>query len=230
MFHELRILESSLSYMSEPSNRLRLGIFGGTFDPIHVGHLLLAEHAREVLRLDRVLFLPAAIAPHKLDRRASDGKVRLEMLQLAIGGNPHFAADDRELRRGGTSYTVETLAELKREIPDQELVFLMGADSLSELHTWRDPVGICQLAFVAVLARGGMPSPDMNLLGPYMPHASAEQLAAHLVPMPQIEISSSDIRRRIAAGQSVRYQLHPAVAAYVAAQKLYTSQPSSTLR
>jgi nicotinate-nucleotide adenylyltransferase len=207
--------------MPESTVRHRMGILGGTFDPIHVGHLLIAEQAREHLELQEIRFIPAAVAPHKRDRQAVDAKHRWEMLKLAVGGNPYFTADDRELRRGGTSYTVDTLQDLKLEFPESQLVFLIGADSLNELHTWREPGRICDLAFVAVLARGGLPLPDLNLLKCYLPAAEQAELASHLVPMPQIQISSSDIRSRIAAGKSVRYQLHPAVEAYIQAGSLY---------
>jgi len=213
-------------YMTETENRQRIGILGGTFDPIHVGHLLLAEVARDALGLSQVRFVVAATAPHKQSQYSTDAKQRLEMVRLAVGGNSHFMADECELLRGGTSYTVDTLAQLKQEYPTAELVFLMGQDSLAELHTWRQPERICELAFVAVLARGGRPLPDMQLLKPYLTADKQVHLASHLVPMPQIEISSSDIRQRIASGKSVRYQLHPAVEAYIAAQGLYRDNPS----
>jgi nicotinate-nucleotide adenylyltransferase len=207
--------------MPQISSCHRLGILGGTFDPIHLGHLLLGELAREHLQLDEVRFIPAATSPHKLDRQSADAKHRWEMLRLAIGGNSHFTADDRELRRGGTSYTVDTLDELRQEFPESQLVFLMGADSLSELHTWREPERLCQLAFIAIVARGGQPDPDLARLERYLPETGQGSLGDHLVPMPQLEISSSNIRARLAAGKSVRYQLHPAVEAYLAANQLY---------
>lgn len=208
--------------MSENSSRQRIGLFGGTFDPIHIGHLLIAEAAREQFALEQVRFIPAATAPHKLEQQATDGKQRLEMIRLAIGGHPNFTSDDRELRRGGTSYTVDTLGEFKREFPEADLVFVIGSDSLDELHTWRDPQRICELAFLAVIARGGHPPPDLNKLRSFLPESQHEDLSSHLVSMPQMEISSRDIRQRIAEGRSVRYQLHPAVEAYIEAQKLYS--------
>jgi nicotinate-nucleotide adenylyltransferase len=216
--------------MSQSEKRQRLGIFGGTFDPIHIGHLLLAEHAREALQLDRIRFIPAAISPLKLDQApTANDKQRLEMIRLAISGNPFFEVDDRELRRGGTSYTVDTLSEISRETPELELVFLMGGDSLADFHAWREPQRICQLAFVVVLARGGAATPDMNLLRPYLDNqhageANDRKLLQHVVSMPQVEISSSDIRQRIAGGRSTRYQLHPAVEAYIDSERLYADE------
>jgi nicotinate-nucleotide adenylyltransferase len=210
-------------YMSENVSRQRIGLYGGTFDPIHIGHLLVAEQVCEKLRLDYICFLPAATAPHKLGQKSVDGKHRLEMVQLATGGNPRFRVDDRELRRGGTSYTVDTLSELTQEQPSQDFVLIIGNDSLDDLHTWRDPARICELAFVAVVARGGQAPPDLHKLLPYLPESERANLASHLVSIPQIEISSTEIRSNILHARSIRYQLHPAVEAYIAANGLYQS-------
>lgn len=209
--------------MSQNISRQRIGLYGGTFDPIHIGHLLVAEQVCEKLQLDCICFLPAAKAPHKVEQKSVDGKHRLEMVQLATSGNSRFRVDDRELRRGGTSYTVDTLAELTQEQPHHDFVLLIGNDSLEELHTWREPARICELAFVAVVARGGQARPDMNKLLTYLPANQRAQLESHLVPIPQIEISSTEIRANIQHSRSVRYQLHPAVEAYIAANQLYRS-------
>lgn len=120
---------------------MRLGIFGGTFDPIHYGHLLLAEFCREACRLDRVWFVPAATPPHKSPREITPAGQRLEMLELAVGGNEFFAVSRMEVDRGGVSYTVDTLAELKAADPQRELFFLLGGDSLKDLPQWREPRG-----------------------------------------------------------------------------------------
>jgi nicotinate-nucleotide adenylyltransferase len=143
------------------------------------------------------------------------------MVSLAISGNPYFMVDDREIRRGGPSYTVDTLGSLQDDLPDAQLFLLMGADSLAELHTWREPQRICELAHVAVLARGGHPVPDLQLLSPFLPPSRPVDQAGSLVPMPQMEMSSTQIRARVAIGSSVRYQLAPAVEAYIEAQGLY---------
>lgn len=200
----------------------RIGIFGGSFDPIHLGHLLLAEQAREQLELDTLVFLPAAISPLKLESspRAS-AKQRIEMVQLAIGGNAHFAIDGREIDRGGTSFTVDTLQEIRGEKPEAELFFLMGVDSLDSFDQWRDPSRICRLAHVVVMARGGYTEPDMGKLLPYMPDATSASLEKYKLRMPEVEISSSDIRRRFQNQRSTRYQLHPAVEAYIKNNGLY---------
>lgn len=197
----------------------RIGIMGGTFDPVHIGHLLAAELCREQLGLDELRFMPAFVSPFKLDKQAAEPKHRLEMLQLATQSNPCFSVDDRELRRGGTSFTVDTLRELKTEQPESELVFLMGADSLAEFDKWREPAEICRLAKVVVVARGGTPAPDWQMLRRFLPHSS--QTEQHVITMPQCEISSSGIRQAIAAGRSIRYQVPAAVAAYIEQHKLY---------
>jgi nicotinate-nucleotide adenylyltransferase len=207
--------------MSDKPIRQRVGIFGGSFDPIHIGHLLIAEQAREQLRLDQIRFIPAAVSPLKQGRQPVDAKHRVEMVRLAVGGNPFFTVDDRELRRGGTSYTVDTLKELKSELPHSDLCFLMGADSLAEFHLWREPELICQLAFVVVVARGGHPPPDLKSLARYLPADQQDELESHLIFMPQLEISSRDIRHRFGARQSVRYLVPAAVEAYMNHHALY---------
>lgn len=213
--------------MSEPAIRQRetqrVGILGGTFDPIHIAHLLMAEHAREQLNLSEIRFIPAAISPLKQDKQPTDAKHRIEMIRLAIGGNAHFKLDEREQRRVGPSYTVDTLTELKSEIPEAELVFLMGADSLADLPAWREPARICELAFLAVAARGGRPAPDLEQLRRYLPKDQIANAAEHLLYLPQLEISSTDIRHRVRIGKSIRYQVPAAVEAYIAAMDLYTA-------
>jgi len=201
----------------------RVGILGGSFDPIHIGHLLIAEYAREQLQLSEVRFIPAAISPLKQDKQPTDAKHRVEMIRLAIGGNAHFKLDERELRRLGPSYTVDTLAELKSETPDTELVFIMGADSLADLQAWREPKRICQLAFLAIAGRGGRPAPDLEQLRRYLPQDQVATAAEHILSLPQLEISSTDIRQRIRTGKSIRYQVPAAVEAYISAAKLYVT-------
>ncbi|MEX2569749.1 MAG: nicotinate (nicotinamide) nucleotide adenylyltransferase, partial [Gemmatimonadota bacterium] len=131
----------------------RLGVFGGTFDPPHHGHLIVAAEAYEALGLDLLLFVPAGDPPHKPDAAAATPDQRLRMVRAAVEGDPRFAADDREIRRGGPSYTVDTLRDLRREDPDAELVFLLGIDQFRAFGSWRAPEEIVKLARLAVLAR-----------------------------------------------------------------------------
>ncbi len=207
------------------NQQTRIGVLGGTFDPVHLGHLMIAEQAREHLKLSEVRWIPAATAPHEQLKNASDSTHRLAMVQLAICGNSHFVCDDREVRRGGKSYTIDTLHELKSQFPDAELVFLMGADSLREFSKWRTPGEICKAAQVIVVARGGQPAPDLSSLAEFLPEAKTTQqlFDEHLLTMPQLEVSSSDIRRRVALGKSIRYMVPAAVEAYIRQHNLYRS-------
>lgn len=184
----------------------------------------MAEQCREQLELDRVLFVPAAVSPLKLNStpRATEAE-RWEMIRMAISGNAEFSVDKRELKRGGTSYTVDTLQELKEENPEAELYFLMGADSLASFHTWKEPARICELAKVIVFARGGQPKPDLEMLDPFLPNSGKADLTSHQVDIPEMEISSSDVRYRIQNSKSTRYQLHPAVQAFIDAKEIYRS-------
>ncbi len=207
--------------MSETTVRQRVGIYGGSFDPIHFGHLLIAELVRERLNLDEIRFVPAAVSPLKLNQQPTDAKHRVDMIRLAIGGNVHFKLDERELQRGGPSFTVDTLAEIKAESPSSDLFFLMGADSLADFHAWREPQRICELAFVAIVARGGHATPDLAKIQTYLPKDQAKQAAEHLVQVPQFEISSTEIRERVRHAMSIRYQVPAAVEVYIESAKLY---------
>ena len=198
---------------------MRLGIFGGTFDPVHDGHLLLAEQCLEQCRLDQVWFLPAGVPPHKLERTIASGKARAEMLELAIAGHDRFRVDRRELDRADPCYTVETLAELRSEDPARELVFLLGADSLVDFPTWREPRRIVELARLAVVNRGGAPLPDLELIRPVLGAALKSRI--QFVTIPGVDISSSDIRRRVREGKSIRYMTPRAVECYIQTHGLY---------
>ncbi len=172
----------------------RLGIFGGTFNPIHNGHLLLAESAREKLKLERILFIPTASPAHKPHKDLLPAAARLQMVRLAIRGNPIFAASDIELRRGGISYTVDTLQTIKQLYPQAQLYLLVGQDMLGV--RWRSWAIIRRLAKVAVAARPGA-------------HTKNERVIA--LGMPLVGIASSDIRDRLWRGLSIRYQVPAAV-------------------
>ena len=155
---------------------MRLGILGGTFDPVHYGHLLLAEYAREQCELDQVRFVPAACAPHKTQNTITPAQMRLEMLNLAISGQEAYAVSTLEIDRGGISYTVDTLEEIHRELPGAEVFLIVGADSLSELPTWREPQRICELATPVVVRRYGAPEPDFEILDSYVDSDRLEQM------------------------------------------------------
>ena len=194
-----------------------VGILGGTFDPIHHGHLAIAEEAREALGLERVLFMPAAFPPHKPGQPVTDPGHRLAMVRLAVAGNPAFEASDLEVRRGGASYTVDTLEAL---VADglQRPWLILSSEALALLPKWREPRRILELARLAVVPRGGF-----DPLGPAWVEAAFPGAVERVtfLPGPLLPISGSVVRRRARAGRSVRYLVPDAVAAYIAQHRLY---------
>ena len=203
---------------------MRLGIFGGSFDPVHLGHLLLAEYCREQARLDEVWFLPAAVPPHKQNRAMTADKHRLEMLRLAIGGHEQFILRTDEIERGGVNYTYQTLERIHNDRPDEELFFLMGGDSLHDLPQWRNPERICELAIPVVVSRPGSPPVDFEPLKEFVSDERLYQIRQHAVQMPLIGLSSTDIRARVQLGKSIRYQAPAAVVKYVETHGLYVAE------
>jgi nicotinate-nucleotide adenylyltransferase len=194
---------------------MRLGIYGGTFDPVHYGHLLAAEQCRERCALDELWFVPAAVPPHKQDESITPGRQRAEMLELAVAGMPQFRVSRIELERSGTSYTVDTLAELKQLDPSRVLFLILGADSVSDFPTWREPRRIAELATLLVVNRGRTP-PDLNCLSDLI--GSRPPV---VVPMPAVDLSSTDIRRRVRERQSIRFMAPRAVEVYIQQHQLY---------
>jgi len=205
---------------------MRIGIFGGTFDPIHFGHLLLAESCREQLRLDEVWFVPAAIPPHKREQHLSTPAARTEMLKLAIGGNEAFRVSEIELLREGVSFTVDTVAEIKRQRPEAELFLLVGADTLHDLPNWREPARVCMLAVPAAVCRPGSPDPTYEALGELVSPERLAEIRSQRVEMPPIGISSRELRRRASEGLSLRYQTPRAVEKYIETHSLYRAEPT----
>ena len=190
---------------------MRIGVFGGTFDPPHVGHLLLAADASEALRLDLLIFVPAGSQPFKVDTPPlAAGPDRLEMVRLAISGNAKYAVDDAEINREGLSYTVDTLSGFAAEMPSAELFWLVGADVVGSFGRWRDPQRITELATVVVLERTDE-APDLASI-PGTPRRLATR---------RIDISSTEVRRRVREGRSIRGFVPDAVAEYIAVQRLY---------
>jgi nicotinate-nucleotide adenylyltransferase len=201
---------------------MRLGIFGGTFDPVHLGHLLVAEFAREQGKLDEVWLVPAARPAHKQDAEITPAKQRVEMLQLAAAGHPNFLVSTAEIDREGVSYTVDTLAMVNEARPDAELILIIGADTLADLPNWRFPEQVLQLAQPLVVGRGGEPAPDFSVLEPFAAAENVSNWSKHnILQMPLIELSSTEIRRRVAADETIRYQTPRAVEEYIRSQKVY---------
>ena len=200
---------------------MRIGILGGSFDPVHYGHLLLAECCREDCQLDQVWFVPTAISPHKLSRTPAPTKARIAMLELVVGGRQEFVVCQLEALRGGISYTVDTLEMIASQQPEADLFFLLGADALQDLPRWRQPARICQLALPVVIRRGGLAEPDWELLQGIVPENRLMQARQHQVQMPGVDLSSSEIRRRVRTGLSIRYQTPRAVEMYIQTHGLY---------
>jgi nicotinate-nucleotide adenylyltransferase len=195
----------------------RIGVFGGTFDPPHYGHLILAEEVRHALRLARVLFLPAGQPPHKPDGAVSPAAERVAMTRLAIAGNPAFAMELHDVERAGPSYTADTMEALARRWPAAALWFIMGEDSLADLPTWHEPARIVRAARLAVMTRPGV-TVDLDALDRRIPGLRAR---VDLVPTLEIGIAARDLRRRVAEDRPIRYQTPPAVEAYIRERRLY---------
>ena len=196
---------------------MRTGVYGGTFDPIHLGHLILAEACREALSLDRVLFVVAGRPPHKPDPAASTNH-RAEMVRLAVAGQPAFEVSDIESRRPGPHYSFETLAALQLENSAEDLFFLIGADSLADLPYWREPARIASSSTIVVVNRPGLhQQADLVRAVDLGPGARPIQS----VDAPLIGIASKDIRARLADGRSIRYLVPRAVEEYLKSHRLY---------
>jgi len=197
---------------------MRIGIFGGTFDPIHLGHLIVAEQAREQASLDEVWFVPAARPPHKLDQSISPFDRRAEMISLAITGQPQFRLERIEKDRPGPSFTVDTLSELQTAHPEHTFALIVGADCLPDLKNWREPQRILELAELVVSARPGWPMMEREEL---LKSVALTTLRMSRVDVPQVEIASREIRQRTAEGRTIRYLTTRAVEEYIRERKLY---------
>jgi len=182
----------------------KIGIFGGTFDPIHHGHLILARDAIEQLELDELLFIPAAISPHKLDRTPTPANARVEMLRAAIEGEPQFCLDTLELERPAPSFTVDTVEALRIREPDAQFVYLIGEDNVARLSTWHRFAELSKMVQFAVLDRTGLKTEH-----------SFPTVRRH------VDISATDIRNRVARGQSIRYLVPPGVEKIIRERQLY---------
>jgi len=197
------------------------GLLGGTFDPPHLGHLIIAEAARVALDLGKVLFIPAALQPHKADREVTPAFQRWEMVLQAIHGNESFEACDLELRRGGPSFTADTVAELKRAGTGGPLYFVCGADALEEMATWHDPGRILSNAVVAVARRPGAAGERrLKSLAAGLTRAFGGKVVGFHAPL--IHVSSTLIRTMAERGDSIRYLVPERVFGYIREQRLYT--------
>lgn len=200
---------------------MRIGIFGGTFDPPHVGHLILAESAREHARLDEVWFVPAPRPPQKEGQPVTRFEQRVEMLQIAIAGNPAFRVDELEKQREGPSYTADTLAQLRQVHPGHSFFLLLGGDSLADLPRWHQPRRIVEQAGLVVMARPGSAHLTAEQLLQAVGMPTTAQLSLEFVPAPQVDIASRALRKAVAEGRSIRYQVPHPVGEYIRQHRLY---------
>jgi len=201
----------------------RVGVLGGTFNPVHAGHLIMAQDAYELFDLQRVLFVPSAQPPHKPQKELLSAQHRLAMLELAVQDDPRFEVCGIEIERGGVSYTVDTVAELRERYPGAELCFIVGSDSLAELHLWRSVLQILKLVRIVSLVRPGFDEARVRILDLGLPDPWPARLLGDLRTGHLTGIASSDIRHRLAEGLDIRYLVPDAVAMYIAEHHLYTA-------
>ena len=200
---------------------MRVGVFGGTFDPVHMGHLIVAEQSREQAPLDQVWYVLSARPPHKLDQPLTPFAQRAEMLALALAGQPAFRVEEIEKDRPGPSYTADTLDDLDRLHPGNEWFLLMGSDTLADVPSWHEPDRIAARAEFLVATRPGSSGVLMEHLRASLRLTGDTSLRMQVVEAPLIEISSRDLRRRVAEGRTIRYLVPRSVECYIQAKRLY---------
>lgn len=197
---------------------MKIGIMGGTFDPIHLGHLATAESVREIFALDEILFIPAARPPHKLGKKVTDERHRLKMTKLATQSNKFFRVSDMELKRTGLSYTLDTVNELQKIFGAAELFFIIGADSLADLSKWHAARELVEKCHFIATTRPGIDA-DFSAVEEFFGAAASEHI--HRVTIPGLEISSTDIREKVRLGRSIKYLVPEVVEEYIRREELY---------
>ncbi|HOM72971.1 MAG TPA: nicotinate-nucleotide adenylyltransferase, partial [Armatimonadota bacterium] len=205
--------------MESAKNNLprRIGIIGGTFDPVHIGHLIIAQEAWHKLELEKVVFVPAGIQPHKPDRPVTDREHRFNMVKLAVEDNPVFEVSRAELDRPGPSFTVDTLAEFKRIYGDEtRLFFIAGADAILEIQTWHQPDKIIEYAALVAAARPGY---DLSRAKKLLPEEFLQRII--FLEAPSVDISATQLRERVANGIPVRYLIPDPVVRYIIENRLF---------
>lgn len=199
---------------------MNIGVLGGTFDPIHMGHLVVAEETKVRLKLAEVLFVPAGLPWLRVNSPLSAAEHRVHMVRLAIGDKPYFKLSTTEIERAGPSYTVDTIAELKGRLGGgDELFFILGWDCLAELPKWREPSRLITMCRLVAVPRVGSPAPDLNSLEASIPGLANRVI---LLDKPRVDISASEIRDRVARGLSIEHLVPEPVARYIGEQGLYT--------
>ncbi len=210
--------DPTISFPAFGGGKLRLGILGGTFDPVHYGHLHMAEYTRQEFNLDKIIFIPAGRPPHKeLDLTPKTApQERYEMLLLATEDNDCFYVWNYEIQKKEKSYTIETMKVLEKMLPDSRLFFILGADALAEIFTWKSPQEFLLGYDIIVCSRGKVAEGVAGAVIARVPHAKI-----HPLSIPYLEISATGIRRRLSEGKSVRYYTAPSVIRYIAERSLY---------
>jgi len=202
----------------------RIGLFGGSFDPIHFGHLISVRSVAEALQLSRIILIPSARPPHKEGVPITEAEHRMAMARLAVEGDGLFEVSDLELHRAGPSYTLDTVEAFQRRLGDRaELFWIIGADSLPELPTWHRIAELVQRVTIVTAARPGWQRPSVKLLAEAVGDQNARALLSNCCNTPRIDISATDIRARVAAGRPIRYFTAEKVASYIQQQHLYLS-------
>lgn len=204
-----------------------IGLFGGSFNPIHHGHLIVARAVIESVGLEKVVFIPSANPPHKRDETLADAHDRMAMVRLAIGDEPGMEADDLEIRRTGPSYTILTVQEYRRRLPPAvQLLWIIGGDTLPELATWYRAGELVEMCRIVTAVRPGFETPNLEELEKTLTGPQMTALKKNILTTPRIDISATDIRRRVARGRSIRYLVPEAVRAYIDEHNLYRTLDS----
>jgi nicotinate-nucleotide adenylyltransferase len=203
---------------------VRVGLYGGTFDPIHVGHLIVARAARERLSLDRMILIPCSQPPHKSSDHVTEASHRLAMARLAVEGEAGLEVSDCEAHRSGPSYTIDTVSQFRAELGrEAEIIWLIGSDTLRELSSWHRVGELADACRIVIAARPGWESPDWAALGAALRPDQIDRLRSNVLDTPRIDVSATDIRRRVAAGLSIRWLAPASVEEYVFRHRLYTT-------
>jgi nicotinate-nucleotide adenylyltransferase len=199
----------------------RVILFGGSFDPVHVGHTTVAEHVAGRLGAARTIFVPARRSPHKSEPPVASPQHRVNMLSLAVARYPSFSVSRCELERLEPSYTYDTVADFRRRLPEAELFWLVGADTVASLPQWHRVADLMNLCEICVMSRGGLELPALDSLIPSLPAEAVRRLKCNVVEAPAVPVSSTEVRRRLKAGLDVSKMLDPAVLEYIIRHKLY---------
>ncbi len=203
--------------------QLKLGLFGGSFDPIHYGHLLLAESARDQLNLDRVIFLPLGEPPHHKDIRSLSDD-RFNTTVLAIQDYPEFEASRYEIDKKGVSYSVDTLRHYRTLFPNDEVFWIVSSETFNDFPNWRSPAEICRLASLVIARRAGYPEPNFESFTSFCDPKTIEVFKRQVIDFPFLEISSTLLRQRVRKGRSIRFLTPNPVVEYINKHRMYTEQ------